>query len=199
MARDRRSRRLQKQHYEARVTRAPWLALPRASTWPLTLALISSNWQEMGTLVQVVLERTRDPQDPDSPVAVAVYLLDPGCLGLKNTMGRLGTRAETTALIEQLKSRQRFAKVEPGLAVMIIRTTIEYARSLGFEPNADFASTESMLAGIEPGPRDARLHLGGPEGKPMFVSGPDDDVEAILRQLRARLGQDGFTFTVGMG
>ena len=40
------------------------------------------------------------------------------------------------------------------------------------------------------------IRCGGDDGRPCYVSGPDDDVEAILSHLESRFGPGGFTFTI---
>ena len=75
----------------------------------------------------------------------------------------------------------------------IIYGAVDYARSLGFEPHPDFELSRHVL-GTEEFSRTRSLQFGGPEGKPLYIAGPDDDSPSVLRKLRERLGENGFDF-----
>ncbi|MBI4490836.1 MAG: hypothetical protein HY694_17265, partial [Deltaproteobacteria bacterium] len=75
----------------------------------------------------------------------------------------------------------------------IIYGAVDYARSLGFEPHPDFELSRDVL-GTEEFGRTRSLQFGGPEGKPLYIAGPDDDAAAVLQKLRERLGENGFHF-----
>jgi hypothetical protein len=66
------------------------------------------------------------------------------------------------------------APAEFNLAAKIIATSLEYAAKLGFKPDAVFAQAQHLLAGAEPAACATPVPTGGPEGKPLFVSGPYD-------------------------
>src|SRR5258706_7798586 len=69
------------------------------------------------------------------------------------------------------------------LAQSLTFNAVDYARELGFSPNADFH--ESLL-----GPRPEVLLAtpwSRPE-KPIYVSGPDDDALRIMAQLQRATG-----------
>jgi hypothetical protein len=54
---------------------------------------------------------------------------------------------------------------------------------LGFEPHADFTRAAGYL-----GTWDGQCELTfGRDGKPMYISGPHDDGERIIRKLHAAL------------
>ena len=65
------------------------------------------------------------------------------------------------------------------------------SRSLGFEPHPDFHEPAV-------GPRPAQL-LDTPfarPSRPYYVSGPDDDAEAILRRLDRSVGRGNYDFLI---
>jgi hypothetical protein len=156
-------------------------------------ALISKDWnsRDRTALVEVVVARRGSAGE----VAAAVCLVDLGCLGIKNAFARL---FRSRADYEYLKSRLSTPKVavDLDLAVKVIRTAIDYAADLGFDPHPDFAEVEPLLAGAQPGLCDVPVPVGGDEGKPFFVAGPHDDAQAIMATLSRRLGRDGFHFIV---
>ena len=64
-----------------------------------------------------------------------------------------------------------------------------YARELGFEPHADFGRAAGGSWGHGTG--ECQLTFGR-DGKPMYISGPDDDGERIIGKLRRGLGDGNY-------
>jgi hypothetical protein len=180
------------------LVESPGFQLRRAADWPITSCLISENWTEPAVLIQIILTRARADAPADAPLAVGVYLVDPACLGLKNTYGMLMAAWKRREMIEQIGSTAVLVEVEPGIAAGIIRGAIDYAAGLGFPPQADFEDTHHLVANIPPADVSGHLHLGGEDGKPLYIIGPEDDAEAIVRKLTAKLGPDGFNYMMGI-
>ena len=84
-------------------------------------------------------------------------------------------------------------RVGINFAKEIIYGALSYAKSLGFEPHPDFELSRHVL-GTEELSRTRGLKFGGPEGKPLYIAGPDDDAATVLQMLRKRLGENGFDF-----
>jgi hypothetical protein len=139
-------------------------------------------------LTEVVVAR----RGPAGEIAAGICLLDLDCLGVKNAFASLLSQTD----YEYMKSRLATPKVAVGLdlAAKVIGAGIDYATELGFEPHPDFAEMEPLLAGAQPALCDVRVRVGGDDGKPLYVAGPNDDVEAIMAVLTRRLGSDGFRF-----
>jgi len=73
---------------------------------------------------------------------------------------------------------------------------VAYARSLGLEPNADYAAVEPLFGDIDADTCEAQFQFGY-EGKPLYIPGPSESPTQIRRRLdhlRRRLGDDGFQF-----
>jgi hypothetical protein len=168
----------------------------RAAAWPISSCLISENWTDQEVLVQIILTRAAPKASSERCLAVGVYLVDPACLGLKNTFGKIVTAIERRELIDTIGRTTTLREADAGIAAGIIRAGIDYAAKLGFEPQSDFRTTHCLVASIPPVDVSGRLKLGGPEGKPRYISGPEDDVDAILQRLTARLGPDGFDYVL---
>ena len=76
------------------------------------------------------------------------------------------------------------------LGRQVVYGAIGYARELGFEPQADFERAAGYL-----GAWDGECELTfGRDGKPMYISGPHDDGERIIRKLRRALGDGNYDF-----
>jgi hypothetical protein len=126
---------------------------------------------------------------------VGAFLVDTFCRGVKNAFCNegLGKRKIEDQLLPGYYRNEEPARVGINYVKEIIYGAVDYARSLGFDPHPDFELSRHVL-GTEEISRTRNLTFGGPEGKPLYVAGPDDDAPAILRQLRKRLGEDGFNF-----
>jgi len=76
------------------------------------------------------------------------------------------------------------------LGRQIVYGAIGYARELGFEPHSDFRRAAGYL-----GAWDGECELAfGRDGKPMYISGPYDDGERIIRNLHRSLGEGNHDF-----
>ena len=62
--------------------------------------------------------------------------------------------------------------------------SIAYARNLGFEQHPDFAAAEAHL-GPWNGPSTITF---GKQGKPFYISGPNDNPRTIIRTLERSAG-----------
>ncbi len=164
-----------------------------ARAFPVRDCFVNASWQERG-LAQVLLSRTQN----DGNVVFGVYLVDLLCLGVKNTFCNAGFspgRYEGDVKARMLSHEPAVACPVP-LAHEIIYGAIDYAAGLGFKPHPDFALSRCILEPRDAFPRTAGVQF-GKDGKPFFVSGPDDDVEGILSVLRERVGEGNFHFLIG--
>lgn len=144
-----------------------------------------------GLLTALVARRRRHRRK----ITTCLYLVDAYCLGVKNAMGpdEMDDRG-----LRSLTGFAFSAYSAPPLSVPIdlvrdlVLGAIEYARGLGFEPHADFERARPHL-GPWQGPSAITF---GREGKPYYISGPDDDPDYVLRTLRRAVGDAGFHRTV---
>jgi len=172
--------------YSARV-------LPRGvETWPLFEVVVSSHWNDGDHLAEVTAAR----RSPLGQIALGVFLVDLQCLGVKNAIAHV---FPALADYQMFRCRQSPAgPVELNLAAKIIREGVAYGAQFGFNPHPDYHQAKAVLAGADPEACSVPVPLGGPEGKPFFVAGPNDDVAAILDRLTATLGADGFHYLVAV-
>lgn len=167
----------------------------RARSYPVEECLISSDWERGTGLVQIVLAR----QQPDGAICFGVYLVDKYCLGLKNTFAN--ANFSRTRYEDEIHGRI-FEKVEAmtcplELAHQMIYELIDYARQFGFEPQADFALSQFLLAPRGELKEPYKLTF-GQNGKPSFVAGPRDNVMRIIRQLEKTAGPGNFDYFAPM-
>jgi hypothetical protein len=170
--------------------------LRQAGNWPLHEVLLTGEWAEEGAIIQIVVAR-RSPQDQ---IAAGVFLVDLGCLGVKNAFARLfESHHDYQEIVRDMRSMQTMLPADLNLIAKILDEGVNYARSLGFEPNPDYGQAKRILGEADPKACSVRIPLGGPEGKPFFVAGPYDNVDRILAKLTKAAGPDGFHYLVPIG
>ncbi len=133
-------------------------------------------------------------------VSVCGYLVDKYCLGVKNALGpRVMNERDLPAFIRTFFSA--FEEVGSPLAAPLdlarhlVWGAIDYARGLGFQPHPDFQPTAGHL-----GPwRETSAITFGRDGKPLYMQGPYDDADAVLRTLAASVGEGNFHYFVSLG
>ncbi len=172
--------------------------LRRAAHWPGLGCWVNQGWRDPEKLNQVVVAR-RDPYTGE--VFVCTVLLDRACLGAKNALvANFATAAEfRKELLEDIGKTQDLIEIELNLAAAIIRAGIDYAAQFGFRPHSDYREAAILLGDADPQAVTEEIAVGGPEGKPYYISGPYDNPEKIIAQLRRKVGPDGFHFLYAIG
>jgi len=151
---------------------------------PFGPCFVSSGWDDesMPALVSLVVTRALE----DGALLPHVLLLDRTCLGVKNAMlASPMSNDELEELVEQIGvPHDGMEECEVLLAQSVAFHAIDYAAKLGFAPNPDFH--EALL-----GPRPDELMptpWASPE-RPIYLSGPDDNVPLVLAQLEKATGE----------
>jgi hypothetical protein len=172
-----------------------WQAhLRRARAFPLIECWISTNWQQHDWgLVKILVAR----QQPDGNLCFGAYLVDTFCLGLKKTFARAGlSRAGYENQVRRtLFPRNERLACSAELVHQMIYASIEYAARFGFQPDADFALTQYVLAPRGQLAEPYRLTFGR-KGKPFFVAGPADQAGHILEQLEQTAGAGNYYYAL---
>jgi len=170
------------------------LQLEEAATAPILHCCVMADiWQSgMG---QVLVSR----QLRNGNVAVAIFLLDVYCLGVKNAMALIASRPKYDIDVYGKIARDyTLLPLKPECARKLVEGAARYALDLGFSPHADYDTARLIFADIS---EDActEEYTFGKDGKPFFVAGPHDRqsrCDQILRTLRHRCGDDGYHFLV---
>lgn len=167
--------------------------LASANRYPVYECQISDNWQESG-LAYIWLSR-KTPLH----ILTGTFLVDIKCLGLKDTY-ITGFRTEweyrehKNITMQTFRRSFRLKDCSVSLIHTIIYGGIAYAGQFGFEPHKDFKQTKYLLN--KDTKRGESVKFG--EGdKPLYISGPNDNVEKILQKLTISVGKDGFQFIDG--
>lgn len=165
--------------------------LIKAKNFPINDCLINQNWKESG-LATILLSRKKS----DNKLIIGVYLVDIFCLGLKNTLYNLNVSYDEYEKVKlKIYPNSPYISCDPKFASQIIYGAIDYAKKLGFEPNEDFMLTRFILE--EKVEKDIIFNIEfGKDGKPLYISGPNDDINSILNTLRKNVGEGNFNFIV---
>jgi hypothetical protein len=163
----------------------------RASAAPLHSCLLQKEMFESGVGTMILIRKTAARR-----AALAGFLVDRYCLGVKDAMFREIDEGEIETVVEQLGTAEPFEPVDPSYARKLLRDAVAYARSLGLEPPADYAAIEPLFGDVAADACEVEFEFGF-EGKPLYVPGPAESLAQIRRRvdlLRRRLGADGFVF-----
>jgi len=168
------------------------LVFRQAGNYPIEGCWIRPDWREGGLTVLVLARR-----QPDGNLVFGVYMVDYYCLGLKDTCCRADVppgEFRRKALPQILDTEQPLA-ISPAGAHEMIYGGIEYAAQYGFEPHADFKLSQYLLDPPDRHPRSGAIEFGY-KGKPLYIQGPRDNPEAIVRQLLRTAGEGNFDYLV---
>lgn len=168
--------------------------LREAVDWPLYECLISKEWRDTRQLAQVMVAR----RAPDGYIVVAGFMLDLGCLGIKDAL-TVGFATEVRYREEyrsHLLASQEMIPCDLDLAAKVIDEAQKYAASIGFKPHSDSKDALKLIVGANPQNCSEVVPVGGEDGKPFYFAGPYDDSDRILRVLDRTVGQGNYDYVV---
>jgi hypothetical protein len=175
---------------------SPLRYIRQARSYPIEGCWVQQGWDEGGLAVVVIARR-----QPNGNIVFGNYLVDLYCLGLKDTYFNAdipSSQFQHEFLPKMFRTAGKPIKISPDLAHEIIYGSIEYARQFGFRPHRDFAQSQFILDPPDAHPRTGKVKF-GKDGKPFFISGPHDNVDAILRQLARTAGEGNYHFLTQIG
>lgn len=150
---------------------------------------INLDWKTKGIATIFISKKM-----PSGNFIPALYLVDIFCLGLKNSLFHfnLGIN-DYNEFKEKALNYEEMEDCSIELAHNIIFGAIDYAEELGFKPQKDFSVTEYLLDHdmISDGIDEIEF---GKDGQPLYIAGPEDDVNKIMNILKANVGEGNFHF-----
>lgn len=170
---------------------SPQRHVRQARSYPIADCWVQRGWEQSRLAVVVV---TR--QQPNGQLAFGSYLVDVYCLGVKDALCNADIppgEFQREFLPQIYRAAGQPLKISPDLAHEIIYGSIDYARQFGFRPHRDFAQAQLILDRADVHPLTGQVQF-GKNGKPFFVAGPYDNVEAVLRQLRRTAGEGNYDY-----
>jgi hypothetical protein len=176
------AKRKEKKHLRVRDENAGLVQrLTDAARYPILHCWISESLHSKG-LGWVVLSRELS----HGSVAVACFLVDRCCLGVKDAFAHILIRpAYDSKYPRKLRSEMALDDAGPAAARKLLEEAVAYARRIGFSPHPDYQKAILLFGDVDPQQSDATFEF-GKDGKPFFISGPNDTPERC-RQILAIL------------
>ncbi len=160
----------------------------RARKLPLGTRYVSPDWEDAG-IANVFVSR----RHMTGSLTFGVFLIDTYCLGLKDTVYKFNVEQ---ADFEEMCDRNGAVEVDYSLVHNLIYGSIAYADDYGFKPAKDWAITQYLLE--EDDERVPQIDINfGLDGKPFYVSGPNDNqpfINKVLMTLERTAGSGNYDF-----
>lgn len=169
----------------------------QAADYPIQDCLVPEQLFEVG-LGQIILTRSL----PSGDLAMAVFLLDVFCLGVKNALYTVIAPQDYALQRRRIEdSGGPLERVHPSCLRKLVEGGVDYARKLGFPPHADYAQAARLFGDIDAAACPVRYTY-GQDGKPFYISGPNESPaqsRRILNTLSRKLGPEQFHFMTAIG
>jgi hypothetical protein len=170
--------------------------LAAAAKFPILDSWVTDTVESEG-LGWVILSR----EIPNGTVAVANFLVDRYCLGVKNVHAEiLGRASYDHKYARRMRSELPSKAVAPADARKLLEEAAAYARKLGFAPHPDYLKALTLFGAVNAADSTATYEF-GKDGQPFYVSGPNDTPERsrqIITILTNSCGPGNFHYMVGM-
>ena len=198
----RRQKKLAKKAAERKVRQAERKSLSTggsaalAARFPIGDCLVPTSLFE-GGIGTVVLTRLLSSGE----IAVAGFLVDPYCLGVKNALYRVLSPAEYDYYRQQIEAQTPLERIHPSCLRKLVEGAVQYARDLGFPPHSDYAQAAQLFGDIDAAACPVRYTY-GKDGQPFYMSGPYESPaqsRKIIDTLARRLGPNGFHYMTALG
>lgn len=168
-----------------------------ASSFGINYSMVTEGIFDIG-IGSVVLGRTIS----STKVATGVILVDVYCLGIKNAHYAELTHEKFREMINGMSDDGHpIVDIAPECARKIVDGAIAYAADLGFTPHADYPPAGALFGDIDAGTCQTEYEF-GKDGKPLYVSGPNDTpakIRKVVRTLTAAVGEENFDYMVETG
>lgn len=162
-----------------------------AANFPVHECLVPVGLFELG-IGNVMVSRKL----PDGDLELGAFLLDVHCLGVKDALYRVVSEVKYHDMVNRFEGHEEFQKIDPACARKLVEEAAGYAKQIGFDPHPDYKLARKIFGDIDPALCPDEFTFGR-DGKPCFVSGPNDSpakCNRIMATLTQRLGPDGFHY-----
>jgi len=135
----------------------------------------------------------------DGRVVYVVFLVDRFCLGVKDIIWGVARRTDyELGVYDRLYRDYRAVPLEPAYARKLIEGAVDFARSMGLAPYRDYARAQAIFGDVDASTCRESIEY-GKDGKPYFISGPNDSVtrcRQIVDTLAEHRGTGNFDYLV---
>ena len=175
------------------LSRANLMAVARQA--PFHECLVRKNITEEGIGDLVISKRL-----PEGYIAMSAFLLDTYCLGVKNTFFSVTEEKKYRDHIRRLEQNEEMETIHPSCALKLVEKAVDYARDLGFGPHPDYGFARKIFGDIDSGACPRRFEF-GKDGKPLYISGPNEtveDIRGIIKTLDRTQGEGHFHYIANL-
>jgi hypothetical protein len=162
-----------------------------ASRAPVRTCVMSEKLFDDG-IGWVVLARTL----PSGQVGASFFLVDAWCLGVKDAFFRVMSRLTFEEQMGESRQERALVEVDPSVARKLLHDAAAFAGSFDLAPSTGFAEAETLFGDI---PLATKTFPFGKDGKPFYVSGPNDSparIRHIMDMLAKCAGPGEFNYLV---
>lgn len=128
---------------------------------------------------------------PNGSVAYAVFLVDRYCMGVKNAVADVASRFSYDSQIAgKMRAEYETRDLSPAAIRKLVEGAVEYARDLGLPPHPEYQKAKLIFGDIDSSECTDAFEF-GKDGKPFFISGPNDSLkrcQQILKTLSEKCG-----------
>jgi hypothetical protein len=153
--------------------------LQRATDFKIHECLVREDWKTDGLAATLIVR-----QLPNLKYLFGFFLVDTYCLGVKDVYVEANA---SSGAVENIKRRfpENMVPITYQEARSLILGAVEYAKGIGFEPHPDFEKAKYIIESEK-----SFIHLFdfGKDGKPLYMSGPNDNPQEILATLSRHSG-----------
>ena len=129
---------------------------------------------------------------------VGCFVVDRACLGGRDAWYEKIGESELPEFKERIFKDASCMEKEAAWGRKFVEEAVAYAQQLGFKPHRDYKKAARVFGGTKAEDCQEEFVF-GKDGKPFYVSHPNDSFEqarAIIRQLEIRCGKDNFNYIV---
>jgi hypothetical protein len=142
----------------------------------------------------VVLARTL----PSGQVGASFFLVDVWCLGVKDAFFLVMPQLAFEERMRESSRDQPVIVIDPSVGRKLLHDAVAYAGSFGLAPSKGFTEAEALFGDT---PLATKTFSFGKDGKPFFMSGPNDSstrIRNIMDRLVKSVGRGGFDYIVNV-
>jgi len=134
-------------------------------------------------------------------VVVGIFLIDVFCRGVKKAYHEVCTLEDYHQCIRKhYLSEFSMEQIPPSRARALVEQVVRFAMALGLPAGANYDKASRIFAQI-PASKDNESFTFGKDGKPFYISGPNDteaESRRAIEQLARRCGPGNFHYIVQM-
>jgi SEC-C motif len=156
---------------------------------PVVRCFIAEDYEDMGLSPIVIVRKNPD----NDKLVIACFMTDIFCLGVKSVLFDPNSNQDRLDVIVDSQP-QDMISISYEDARDIILGSVKYARGIGFEPSSDYRAAQVAIESDKP--FDYKPELYGKDGRPLYITGPNDNYKQIFDTLEKNVGKGNFDYVI---